>query len=245
MVAIPELFRSCADARTGVRPRVGWQISGSDRCDRTVSGERAVYLRVKATLGPAKPPGGWVSTIALRSAGGLQRASDRCGAGGCDSLLSRLLSRHERIAIAGRAGQPEIRLRAIAAELPRPVDHPRVASQPATGWDLQPHAARQPAAGRRGRPKTGTRAADSVVRAIVEHGLNQRWSAQPIGRRLRRDQRERPQRHVTCETTHHASPSRPQTVRALRWRAGGGVAASPAGYPPAPTSAGRGCPPRY
>jgi len=68
----------------------------------------------------------------------------------------------------------------------------------------QPYRAYVMAHARRARRTTGTLATDPVLRAIVQDGLEQRWSPQQITRRPRRDYPDRPEWHVTHETLYQA-----------------------------------------
>ncbi|MEV6898097.1 IS30 family transposase, partial [Amycolatopsis sp. NPDC051372] len=121
-------------------------------------------------------------------------------------VSARFLSLAERILIADRIRQPGVSLRVIAAELGRPVStitrelHRN--QQPDGGY--HPHAAHEMAADRRARPKVSKLAADPRLRAIVQDGLERRFSPQQITRRLRRDHPDRPGWHVTCETIYQA-----------------------------------------
>ncbi|MET7991066.1 IS30 family transposase [Amycolatopsis sp. NPDC005232] len=121
-------------------------------------------------------------------------------------VSSRFLSLGERIRIADRVRQPGISLRTIAAELGRPVSTiaRELHRNRQSGGTYQPHAAHELAAGRRARPKVGKLVADPVLRAVVQDGLDQRWSPQQIARRLRRDHPDRSEWHVTCETIYQA-----------------------------------------
>ncbi|MGW4061101.1 helix-turn-helix domain-containing protein [Amycolatopsis sp. NPDC004747] len=95
----------------------------------------------------------------------------------------------ERIRIADRVREPGVSLRAIAVELGRPVStitRQLVRSQQPDGT-YQPYAAHERAAARRARPKVSKLVADPVLRAIVQDGLDTRWSPQQIVRRLRHD----------------------------------------------------------
>jgi IS30 family transposase len=119
---------------------------------------------------------------------------------------SRLLSLDERIVIADRIHHPGVSLRAIATELGRPVStisRELDRNQQPEGI-YQPHHAHTMAVARRRRPKTSKIAADPALRAIIQDGLDQRWSPRQITRRLRRDHPDRPEWHVTHETIYQA-----------------------------------------
>jgi IS30 family transposase len=99
-----------------------------------------------------------------------------------------------------------ISLRMIATELGRPVS--TISREPGRNQQpdgtYQPHAAHELATARRTRPKVATPAADPGLRAIVQDGLEARWSPHQITRRLRRDHPDRPEWHVRCETIYQA-----------------------------------------
>jgi IS30 family transposase len=121
-------------------------------------------------------------------------------------VSSRFLSLDERVRIADRVRQPGISLRAIAAELGRPVctiSRELERNQQPDGT-YQPHAAHELATARRARPKAGKLVTDPALRAIVQDGLDARWSPQQITYRLRRDHPDRPEWHVCCETIYQA-----------------------------------------
>jgi transposase, IS30 family len=121
-------------------------------------------------------------------------------------ISSRFLSEGERLVIADlrRSGSS---LRVIAAELGRAVStisrELRRNRRLSTG-EYQPHTAHRMAAARRPRPKLGKLAADPALRAVVQDGLDQRWSPQQIARRLRRDHPDRPEWHIVHETIYQA-----------------------------------------
>ncbi|MDX3189075.1 IS30 family transposase [Streptomyces sp. MN03-5084-2B] len=121
-------------------------------------------------------------------------------------VSSRLLSLQERIRIADRVREPGVSLRAIAAELGRPVStiSRELDRNQQPDGTYQPHAAHERATVRRARPKVGKLVADPVLRAIVQDGLDVRWSPQQITRRLRRDYPDRPEWHVSWETIYQA-----------------------------------------
>ncbi|OXM59044.1 IS30 family transposase, partial [Amycolatopsis vastitatis] len=121
-------------------------------------------------------------------------------------LSSRFLSLEERIRIADRVREPGVSLRAIAAELGRPVStiSRELDRNQQPDGTYQPHAAHEMATARRARPKVGKLVADPALRAIVQDGLDVRWSPQQITRRLRRDHPDRPEWHVSCETIYQA-----------------------------------------
>lgn len=121
-------------------------------------------------------------------------------------VASRFLSLDERNLIADRVRQAGTSLRMIAAELGRPVStiSRELARNQQPDGTYHPHAAHGMATARRPRPKVGKLVADPVLRAIVQDGLDVRWSPQQITRRLRRDHPDRPEWHVTCETIYQA-----------------------------------------
>ncbi len=121
-------------------------------------------------------------------------------------MSSRFLSLDERIRIADRLHQPGISLRMIATELGRPVStiSRELGRNQQPDGTYQPHAAHERAAERRARPKVGKLTADPALRAVVQDGLDARWSPQQITRRLRRDYPDRPEWHVSCETIYQA-----------------------------------------
>src|SRR5438270_3765364 len=119
------------------------------------------------------------------------------------TISPRFLSSDERLLIADRL-QAKASLRPIARELGRPastISREKHRNQQPDGT-YQPHRAHAIAHARRARPKTSTLAADPVLRAVVQDGLDQRWSPQQITRRLRRDYPDRPEWHVTHETLY-------------------------------------------
>jgi IS30 family transposase len=120
-------------------------------------------------------------------------------------ISSRFLSQDERILIADRVRE-KASVRSIAAQLRRSPStisrEIRRNRQPEGSY--RPHAAQQWAVARRARPKISKLAADPVLRAIVQDGLDQRHSPQQITRRLRRDHPDRPEWHVTHETLYQA-----------------------------------------
>jgi IS30 family transposase len=120
-------------------------------------------------------------------------------------ISARFLSAAERIVIADRVRE-KASLRSIATELGRaPSTISRETHrnrQPDGGY--RPYAAHALAAARRPRPKISKIAADPVLRARVQDGLDQRWSPQQITRRLRRDHPDHPEWHVTHETIYQA-----------------------------------------
>ena len=99
-----------------------------------------------------------------------------------------------------------VSVRSIARELGRAPStvsrENRRNRQPGGGY--RPHAAHKLAAVRRARAKTGKLVADPGLRAVVQDGLEQRWSPQQIARRLRREHPDRPEWHVTHETIYQA-----------------------------------------
>ncbi len=121
-------------------------------------------------------------------------------------VSSPFLSLAERIRIADRVREPGGSLRAIAAELGRPVSTitRELARNQHPDGTYQPHAAHEKAAARRARPKVSKLTADPALRAIVQDGLDTRWSPQQISRRLRRDHPDRLEWHVSCETIYQA-----------------------------------------
>lgn len=122
------------------------------------------------------------------------------------AVSSRYLSLHERIVIADRVRQPGVSLRAIAVQLDRPVStiSRELGRNQQPDGSYQPHQAHARAAVRRSRPKVGKLAADPVLRAVVQDGLDQRRSPQQIACRLRRDHPDRPEWHVAHETIYQA-----------------------------------------
>jgi IS30 family transposase len=121
-------------------------------------------------------------------------------------ISSRFLSEDERILIADRLRDPTISLRSIAREVGRAastISREKRRNQLPDG-EYRPHAAHRCAAARRARPKIGKIAADPALRALVQDGLDQRWSPQQITRRLRREHPERPEWHMTHETIYQA-----------------------------------------
>src|SRR5882762_2842585 len=122
------------------------------------------------------------------------------------AISTQYLSLHERIVIADRVREPGMSLRDIATELGRPVStitRELDRNQQPDGTN-QPHQAHKMALARRPRPKTSKIMADPVLRAVVQDGLDQRWSPRQITRRLRRDHPDRPEWHVTHETIYQA-----------------------------------------
>ena len=122
------------------------------------------------------------------------------------AISTQYLSLHERIVIADRVREPGMSLRGIATELGRPVStitRELDRNQQPDGT-YQPHQAHKMALARRPRPKTSKIMADPVLRAVVQDGLDQRWSPRQITRRLRRDHPDRPEWHVTHETIYQA-----------------------------------------
>ncbi|MGW4061525.1 transposase [Amycolatopsis sp. NPDC004747] len=144
-------------------------------------GSREAARRVGVNYRTAKQ---WRAAAAAAAAA----AVDAAVAAAPPVVSPRFLSLEERIRIADRVREPGISLRAIAAELGRPVStitrelhrnqHP--------DGTYQPHAAHEQAATRRARPKVSKLTADPALRAIVQHGLDTRWSPQQIVRRLSR-----------------------------------------------------------
>jgi IS30 family transposase len=82
----------------------------------------------------------------------------------------------------------------IATELGRPVSTTsrELGRDQQPDGTYQPHTAHEPATARRTRPKVATLAGDPGLRAIVQDGLDARWSPQQVTRRLRRDHPDRP-----------------------------------------------------
>jgi IS30 family transposase len=121
-------------------------------------------------------------------------------------VSSRFLGLAERIRIADRVRESGVSLRVIAAELGRPVStiSRELDRNQQPDGTYHPHAAHELAAGRRPRPKVGKLVADPVLRAIVQDGLDARWSPQQITRRLRRDHPDRLEWQVSCETIYQA-----------------------------------------
>jgi IS30 family transposase len=103
-------------------------------------------------------------------------------------VSSRFLSLEERGRIADRVREPGVPLRAIAVELGRPVStiSRELGRNQQPDGTYQPHAAHETATVRRARPQASKLVADPVLRAIVQDGLDVRWSPQQIVRRLRR-----------------------------------------------------------
>ncbi|ADJ50735.1 transposase [Amycolatopsis mediterranei S699] len=157
------------------------------------------------------------------------------------------MSLAERIRIADRIRQPGTSLRMIAAELGRPVStiSRELDRNQQPDGTYQPHAAHGLAAARRARPKVSKLVADPALRAIIQDGLDARWSPQQITCRLRRDHPDHPEWHVSCETLYQA----------LYVQARGGLRREVAGWLRSgrvqrrPTcgriSGGRGWPPRW
>jgi transposase, IS30 family len=124
---------------------------------------------------------------------------------GVREISSRFLSESERVVIADRLRE-QASVRSIARELrraPSTVSREKRRNQQ-PGGAYQPHTAHRLAALRRARPKIGKLAADPGLRAVVQDGLDQRWSPQQIARRLRRGHPDRPEWHVTHETIYQA-----------------------------------------
>jgi len=121
-------------------------------------------------------------------------------------VSSRFLSLAERVRIADRVREPGVSLRMIAAELGRPVStiSRELDRNQQPDGTYQPHAAHERATARRARPKVSKLTADPVLRAIVQDGLDERWSPQQIVRRLRRDHPDRLEWQVCCETIYQA-----------------------------------------
>jgi len=120
-------------------------------------------------------------------------------------ISSRFLSLDERILIAD-LDRESVSLREIGRRLERPastISRELTRNQQANGT-YRPHTAHQLAMTRRTRPKLGKIAADPVLRAIIQDGLEHRHSPQQITRRLRRDHPDRPEWHVTHETIYQA-----------------------------------------
>jgi transposase len=113
-------------------------------------------------------------------------------------LSPRYLSRDERLVIADRVRQPGVSPRAIATELGRSLSTitREVNRNHQPDGVYQPHQAHALAAARRLRPQTGKIAADPVLRAVVQDGLQQRWSPRQICLRLRRDHPDRAEWHA-------------------------------------------------
>jgi IS30 family transposase len=120
-------------------------------------------------------------------------------------ISARYLSQAERVVIADRLRE-KASIQSIAAQLgraPSTISREKRRNQHPDGC-YRPYAAQTMAAARRPRPKVGKIAADPVLRARVQDGLDQRWSPQQIARRLRREHPERPEWHVTHETIYQA-----------------------------------------
>jgi IS30 family transposase len=162
------------------------------------------------------------------------------------TISPRFLSQDERLLIADRL-RDKASLRSIARQLGRPVStisrETHRNRQP--DGTYQPYRAHAMAPARRGRPKTGTLATDPALRAIVQDGLDQRWSPQQITRRLRRDHPDRPEWHVTHETLYQALYVQAKVGYAGRSPPGCVPAARNAARSANPTSANRGWPPTW
>jgi IS30 family transposase len=120
-------------------------------------------------------------------------------------ISARFLREDERVMIADR-WRAEVSIRSIAAELGRSAStvSREIGRNRQPDGAYRPHAAHRLAVARRARPKTGKIAADPVLRAWVQDGLDSRHSPQQIARRLRRDHPDRPEWHVTHETIYQA-----------------------------------------
>lgn len=178
---------------------------GRSGCGRRLVEERAAYFAlVNVGVGFRE---------AARRVGVDYRVTKRWRAGrrpvvsarGQREVSARFLSEVERVVIADRLRE-KASVRSIARELgraPSTVSREKRRNQQPEGV-YRPHAAHQRAAARRARPKTGKLAADPVLRAVVQDGLEQRWSPQQIARRLRREHPDRPEWHVAHETIYQA-----------------------------------------
>jgi IS30 family transposase len=120
-------------------------------------------------------------------------------------ISARFLSQDERIVIADRLRE-RASLRSIARQLGRPAStvSREIRRNRHPDGRYQPYAAQHRATLRRARPKPSTLATDPGLRALVQDGLDQRWSPQQITRRLRRDHPDRSEWHVSHETIYQA-----------------------------------------
>ncbi|QKV78341.1 helix-turn-helix domain-containing protein [Amycolatopsis sp. Hca4] len=93
----------------------------------------------------------------------------------------RFLSLAERVVIADRVREPGVSLRAIAAELGRPVSTitRELARNQHPDCTYQPHTAHERATARRARPKVGKLAADPVLRRSCRMGWMSGGAPQP------------------------------------------------------------------
>ncbi len=120
-------------------------------------------------------------------------------------ISARLLNLDERVLIADLRRE-SVSVREIGRRLERPAStiSRELARNQQPNGSYRPHAAHQLAVRGRARPKVGKIAADPVLRAVIQDGLEQRHSPQQITRRLRRDYPDRPEWHVTHETIYQA-----------------------------------------
>ncbi|WP_433363724.1 IS30 family transposase [Actinoplanes sp. CA-142083] len=122
------------------------------------------------------------------------------------SVRGRYLNADERIHIADRRRE-QASVRQIAAELgrdPSTVSRElRRNAHPDSG-SYRPYAAQRRAEARRPRPKPRKIDASPQLRALIQDGLDLRWSPEQIVRRLRRDHPDRPELSVCPETIYQA-----------------------------------------
>ena len=121
-------------------------------------------------------------------------------------ISPRYLSEDERIKIADlhRAGHGVRDIAARTDRSPATISRELRRNRDQETGRYRPFAAHRLAVQRRGRPRTGKIAQDTVLRGFVQDRLGKKWSPEQISHALRVEFPDHPERHVVHETIYQA-----------------------------------------